>query len=69
MKYSARLLALAGLIGLAFTWATDPRWGLANSGANPIDTANEVAVGTLVGIAGSIAVTIIALWLMTRRRI
>ena len=68
MKHSSRLLALAGLLGIAFSWATDPRWGLARSAGNPIDTAHEMAVGTLVGLAGSAAIFLVGLYLMTRRR-
>ena len=34
---------------------------------NDIDAANQIMLSTLVGIAGSAALLVIGLWLMTRR--
>ena len=43
------------MLGIAFFWITDPRYGLAlrwNRGENPIDLANQHFPGTVVGLAG-----------------
>ena len=88
-RRSGLTLALLGVIGAAFFWATDPRLGpsvhrmaapglrfdwrhwlylLRGSPDNVVDAANQALTGTLVGIAGSIALLIVGLWLLTRRR-
>jgi hypothetical protein len=43
------------------------RWG--GAAENVIDAANEALVGTFVGIAGSLVVLLIGLWLITRRAV
>lgn len=63
-------LVLIGLAGMVFFWITDPRYGLAlrwNSGANPIDLANQHLPGTIVGIAGSALIAIVGLVLLIRK--
>ncbi|HZK79588.1 MAG TPA: hypothetical protein VFC46_00940 [Humisphaera sp.] len=41
---------------------------LRGSPDNAVDAANQALTGTLVGIAGSIAILVVGLWLVTRRR-
>ena len=41
---------------------------LRGSPDNAVDAANQALTGTLVGIAGSIGILIVGLWLVTRRR-
>jgi uncharacterized membrane protein len=64
-------LVVAGLLGVAFFWLTDPRYGWAKpvavAGDNPIDAAHYMLAGTVVGVVGSVVVLLIGLWLMTRR--
>src|SRR5277367_3476958 len=63
-------LVLAGLLGVAFFWITDPRYGLAlrwDHDDNPIELANQLAVGTWVGLAGSAVVLVLGVWLLMRR--
>ena len=63
-------LVLAGLVGLLFFWATDPRYGWTHpAGENLIDAANNAQIGTLVGLVGSFTVLLLGLWLMTRRTV
>jgi hypothetical protein len=69
-KRSGLSLVICGLIGIAYFWATDPRHGIIRSvSENLIDAANEARMGTLVGIAGSVFVLVIGLWLLTRRAV
>ena len=71
-RWSGLALVSAGVLGALFFWLSDPRygWGL-RSGAteNVIDAANEALVGTFVGIAGSVVVLLIGLWLLSRRAV
>ena len=63
-------LILAGMLGIAFFWLTDPRWGyFGGDRAAPgaIDAIQQASPGTFIGIAGSALVLLIGLWLMTRR--
>ena len=72
MKRSGWALALAGIIGVAFFWATDPRLGIEPFRGRPdnlVDAVNEALIGTAVGIVGSVAILLVGLWLMTRRRV
>jgi len=57
-------LVLAGLLGVAFFWITDPRYG-----ENPVDLANEHFPGTVIGAAGSALIFFIGLYLLSRRAI
>jgi hypothetical protein len=41
---------------------------LRGSPNNAVDAANQARIGTIVGIAGSVGVLIVGLWLVTRRR-
>lgn len=69
-RRSGSSLVIAGLLGIAFFWATDPRYGFIPSAAdNIIDAANQARIGTWVGIAGSIVVLVIGLWLLTRKTV
>lgn len=65
-------LACLGLLGAAFFWATDPRLGVGaqldgRAATNVIDAIHAAWPGTLVGLAGSAASTLIGVVLMTRR--
>jgi hypothetical protein len=63
-------LVLVGMLGVAFFWITDPRYGLAlrwSRGENPIDLANSHLPGTIVGIAGSLLVFLIGVHLLSRK--
>jgi hypothetical protein len=63
-------LVIAGVIGLLFFWATDPRSLLGRwLVGGEIDAANQAWVGTLVGLTGSAAVLLLGLWLLTRRTV
>jgi hypothetical protein len=85
-RRSGLVFLLIGMIGAAFFWATDPRFGpevhqfgsgrldwrhwlflLRGSPGNVIDAANQTMLSTLVGVAGSAALLLIGLWLLTRR--
>jgi hypothetical protein len=69
-RRSGLSLVLVGAIGILLFWVTDPRWGYfarPGAGENAIDQINQASPGTFIGIAGSIVVAIIGLWLMTRR--
>ncbi len=86
-RRSGLTLILLGLVGAAFFWLTDPRYGpdlslamplydprhwlalLRGSPANPIDAANEAAVATAVGLAGSAFVLLVGFYLLSRRTI
>jgi len=65
-------LVLVGILGIAFFWITDPRYGLAlrwNRGENPIDLVNQHFPGTIVGLAGSLLILLIGIYLVSRRAI
>jgi hypothetical protein len=70
LRRSGYSLVLAGFVGLLFFWATDARYGLPwllNRDDNIVDLANRSLIGTVVGLAGSAAVLVLGLWLLTRR--
>ena len=68
IKKSGINLALAGVVGVLFFWLTDPVYGLGRKNFDGIiDAMNEASLGTLTGIAGSTAVLVLGLWMMTRR--
>lgn len=88
-RRSGLTLIMLGLLGVAFFWLTDPRFGLLGhatadlhrqidwrhwlfvlrgSPDNLVDAANQAFTGSVVGIAGSVVVLCIGLWLLTRRR-
>ncbi len=69
-RRSGYSLVLVGVLGVVFFWITDPRIGLAlrwNHGENPIDLANQHLPGTIVGLAGSLLILGIGVYLLTRR--
>jgi hypothetical protein len=69
-RKSGLRLVLLGLAGVLFFWITDPRYGLAlhwSKGQNPIDLANRHLPGTIVGVAGSILVLLVGVYLVARR--
>ncbi len=69
-RRSAFLLILAGLLAGGFFYLTDPRLGPVGrtlSRHDVVDAVNQAAPGTFIGLAGSAAVLLIGLWLMTRR--
>jgi hypothetical protein len=68
IKKSGLKLALAGVIGVLFFWLTDPVYGIGRKNFdNPIDAMNEASLGTMAGIAGSLAVLVLGIWISTRR--
>jgi hypothetical protein len=67
-RRSGLSLVLAGLIGLAFFWVTDPRWGLAaETSLTVIDAIHRASPGTWVGMVGCVVISVIGVWLMLRR--
>ena len=69
-RRSGLSLVIAGLLGILFFWATDPRFGLVHPALeNPIGDAYQARIGTFVGIAGSAIVLSIGLWLLSRRAV
>jgi hypothetical protein len=71
-RRSGLSLVLVGLAGMVFFWMTDARYGMAlqwNRVDNPIDLANQQLPGTIVGIAGSMLVLVIGLYLLARRAV
>ena len=68
IKKSGLNLALAGGLGTLFFWLTDPVYGFIHKTFdNPVDAMNEASLGTLAGIAVSLAILFLGLWIMTRR--
>lgn len=61
------MLAIAGVLAALFFLGTDPRWGLGTTAGDVVDVRQESLVGTIVGLAGSAAVFLMGLWLMSRR--
>lgn len=57
---------LAGLIGVVFFVATDPRAG-SRPGADYADAVVHASVGTIVGVVGSVLTAVIGIWLLMRR--
>jgi hypothetical protein len=69
-RRSGYSLVLVGVLGLVFFWITDPRYGLAlrwSRSENAIDLANQHFPGTVVGLAGSLLVFLIGLYLLSRK--
>ena len=69
-RRSGYSLVLVGLLGTAFFWITDPRYGLAlhwSHGENPVDLANWHLPGTILGVAGSVLVLLIGLHLLSKK--
>jgi hypothetical protein len=64
-------LVLAGLLGVAFFWLTDPELGLADhvmsSTLNRIDAANQAWPGTVIGIVGSAVIALTGIWLLVKQ--
>ena len=68
IRRSALNLAAAGVMGVLFFWLTDPVWGVGpKKFDNAVDAMNEAWLGTVAGIAGSVAALLIGLWIATRR--
>ena len=66
-RRSGLSLVLVGLVGGAFFWATDPRWGLTTpKAAETVDAIARASPGTVVGIAGCAVVALLGLWLTAR---
>jgi hypothetical protein len=70
-KQSAVLLGLVCLLAMLFFIATDPRAGLLGdlTAANAVDTLTRLTPGTLVGLAGSAILLLVAVYLLTRRTV
>jgi uncharacterized membrane protein len=68
-RRSGLSLVLVGVLGIAFFWVTDPRYGLALrwSRENPVDLANWHFPGTILGVAGSVLVFLIGVYLLSRK--
>ena len=62
-------LVIIGLLGVAFFWLTDPKYGwLKLRGAeNPVDAAHDAAIATYVGVIGCGLIVLIGLVLLARR--
>jgi hypothetical protein len=68
MRRSGWTLIVAGVLGVVFFWLTDPRIGLIGSPPERVvDAANEAMVGTAIGVACSVIVLGIGVWMLTRR--
>ena len=68
IKKSGLNLMLAGVLGVLFFLLTDPIMGVGRKNfPNPVDAMNEASLGTLAGIAGSLALLVLGLWMMTRK--
>ena len=68
IRKSGLNLILAGTLGLLFFWLTDPVHGIGHKNFdNPVDAMNEASLGTFAGIAISLAILLLGLWMMTRR--
>jgi hypothetical protein len=63
------LLIVAGLLGLLFFWLTDARYGVPSLtlNENARDVINARQIGTIVGVAGSVALLLLGTWLSVRR--
>jgi len=69
-RRSGYSLVIVGILGIAFFWITDPRYGLAlrwDRTENPIDLANWHFPGTVLGITASALVLVIGLYLLSRK--
>jgi len=68
-KRSGVSLLLVGLLGIAFFWATDPRFGVVRAEAtgSPVDAVHDSTPGTYVGFAGSGIVVAVGVWLLMKR--
>lgn len=69
-RRSGYSLVSVGVLGIVFFWITDPRYGLGlhwSRGENPIYLANQHFPGTVVGLAGSLLVFLIGLYLLSRK--
>lgn len=74
MKQSGLMLVIAGLLLLAFFFATDPRlspdWARELGWSpNVVDAASDSVVGTTIGVIGSASVLLVGAWLVIRRAI
>ncbi len=69
-RRSGLSLVIAGLLGGAFFWLTDPRFSPLHPGRSDlIDAAQQARIGTWVGLLGSGIILLIGLWLLSRRTV
>jgi uncharacterized protein (TIGR03382 family) len=75
-RRSGLAFLLVGVVGVAFFWLTDPRLGPAmhRSAAGRFDWRHWLFVvrgspDHLLGVAGSLTLLLLGLWLLTRRRL
>lgn len=68
-KRSGLSLLVVGLLGVAFFWATDPRFGIARAETmpSPVDAVYDATPGTYLGLVGSGVVVVIGLWMLAKR--
>ena len=68
-RRSGMSLILAGLGAIAFSWLSDPRWGVVPQSVSNdmVEAVNQARAGTWIGIAGGTVITIFGLWLFMRR--
>lgn len=74
MRQSGLLLLAGGIAGIAFFLATDPRvmpqWASrVGWSANVVDATREAITGTVLGLAGAVAILLIGVWLLIRKAI
>ena len=71
MRRTGFSLVFLGLIGGLIFWLTDPQYGpigrLSKNPGNLLDAAQQSLAGTIVGLAGCAVLTLIGLWLLSRR--
>lgn len=68
-RRSGLSLVVIGIMGVLFFLFTDPHYGWLSrpgAGGNLIDHANEMFVGTVVGIVASLVIFMTGVWLMSR---
>lgn len=68
-RRSGLSLVVAGLLGIAYFWLTDPQRLGAPGGGECDRRRQSVQMGTWVGVTGSAVVLAIGLWLLTRRTV
>jgi hypothetical protein len=61
-----------GICGAAFFWLADPRYGALGQRLardRMAEAVHSISIGTQMGLAGSLVVLSLGLWLITRRQV